>query len=69
MGFLFCDFFGLGISNLRLIVTILVIATAPICAAQNVTPARVTKTRKPHEPSLSRGGVAILSKSARAAAV
>ena len=63
-------FFGLGIMNLRLIVTILVIATAPICAAQKLTSARVTKTRKAHEaPSLSRGGVAMHSKSARAAAV
>jgi hypothetical protein len=51
IGFLFCDFFWFKhprrrrrTGNLRLIVTILVIAAAPACAqAQNSTPARVTK--------------------------
>ena len=52
MGFLFCDFFWIrhhhrrrhnrvDVENLRLIVTILVIAAAPVCAqAQNSTPTK-----------------------------
>src|SRR6266576_1719198 len=51
MGFLFCDFFWMRHPHrrrhnvkLRLIVTILVIAAAPVCAqAQKPTPTKVTK--------------------------
>jgi hypothetical protein len=52
MRFLFCDFFWISHPhrrrhnvNLRLIVTILVVAAAPICAqAQRPTPAKVAKS-------------------------